>query len=472
MGPTTEPTAELVAGKYRLTRLLGRGGMGSVWEGVHETLGTHVAVKFIENDYVDSSEARSRFENEAKAAAKLTSKHAVKVYDHGVMSDGRPYIVMEYLSGEPLDARLARYPRLALADTARIVIHIARALSQAHQAGIIHRDLKPENIFLVRDEDEGTEIAKVVDFGIAKFTESSAGLSSSTKTGSVLGTPYFMSPEQARGLRSIDYRTDLWSMGVIAYRCLVGELPFIGEAVGDLLVQICVSPLPVASQKVPGLPPAFDAWLRKALARDPAERFQSAPELAEALGSIAGITTARSPMHSQWQTEQPLASAPTMAATDSGSLPRLPAEGVTAAPFTQNTPLVKRGPPLGLIAGGAVAVLALLVGVLVVTLRHTAGSASAATGEVEAIPALSTAPAAPPAVTTAPPPSASVAEAPEVAPTVDAPASASAEAPTPVRTATPRTHAATSKTSKTGKTAPNTKTPTGTGKTGTPDVGY
>ena len=233
MSDTTEaPPTELVGGKYRLTRMLGKGGMGSVWEGVHTSLGTHVAVKFIETEYVDSQEARSRFENEARAAAKLASKHVVKVHDHGVMSDGRPFIVMEYLSGEPLDARLSRVGRISIQETAVIVQQVARALNKAHEAGIVHRDLKPENVFLVRDDEDGTEIAKVVDFGIAKFTDASGGLSSSTRTGSVLGTPYYMSPEQARGLRSVDTRSDLWSLAVIAYRAVVGELPFVGEAVG------------------------------------------------------------------------------------------------------------------------------------------------------------------------------------------------------------------------------------------------
>ena len=210
------PVTELVGGKYKLTRLLGKGGMGSVWEGIHDSLGTRVAVKFIETEYVDSHEARSRFENEARAAAKLVSKHVVKVHDHGVMSDGRPYIVMEFLAGEPLDARRNSVGCISLPETASIVQQVARALNKAHEVGIVHRDLKPENVFLVHDDEDGTEVAKVVDFGIAKFTDATGGLSSSTRTGSILGTPYYMSPEQARGLRSVDTRSDLWSLAVIA----------------------------------------------------------------------------------------------------------------------------------------------------------------------------------------------------------------------------------------------------------------
>lgn len=278
---------ELVAGKYRLTRLLGRGGMGSVWEGVHNTLGTRVACKFIEAEYADSDEARSRFENEARAAASLRSKHVVEVYDHGVTNDGRPYIVMEFLQGEPLDKRLEHSGRLTLAEAASVITHVARALAKAHGAGIVHRDLKPENIFLVWDDEDSADIAKVVDFGIAKFTDKSAGISSSTRTGSVLGTPYYMSPEQARGLRSVDYRSDLWSLGVITFRCVTGRLPFEGEALGDLLVKLCTAPVPVPSQLLPGLPPAFDAWMAQALSRDPDARFADARAMAQALTQVA-----------------------------------------------------------------------------------------------------------------------------------------------------------------------------------------
>jgi len=280
----------LVAGKFRLTRLLGRGGMGAVWEGTHTTLGSRVAVKFIDAEYAESPEARSRFENEARAAARLRSKHVVEVYDHGVSDDGRPFIEMEFLDGEPLDKRLDRVGRLTAKETAHIVLQVCRGLTKAHAAGIVHRDLKPENVFLVWDEEEGTDVAKVVDFGIAKFSETSMGSSSATRTGSVLGTPHYMSPEQARGLRSVDARSDLWSVAVIAYRCMVGALPFEGEAVGDLLVKLCTAPIPVPSLLVPDVPPSFDAWLQRALNRDPAQRFANAAQLAESLAAVCGLS--------------------------------------------------------------------------------------------------------------------------------------------------------------------------------------
>jgi serine/threonine-protein kinase len=266
--------------------------MGSVWEGIHITLGNRVAVKFIETDYAESDEARTRFENEARAAARLRSKYVVQVYDYGVMPDGRPFIVMEYLAGESLDARLARLGRLNIEDTTRIITQVSRALAKAHSAGIVHRDLKPENVFLVNDEEEASDIAKVVDFGIAKFTDTSMGVSSSTRTGSVLGTPYYMSPEQARGLRTVDFRSDLWSLGVIAFKCLTGRYPFEGEAIGDLLVKICTAPLPTPSSYA-AMPQGFDTWFEKALQRDPAQRFASATDLADQLARSCGTEGTR-----------------------------------------------------------------------------------------------------------------------------------------------------------------------------------
>jgi hypothetical protein len=285
------PSIGLVGGKYQLVKLIGRGGMGSVWEARHASLGTPSAIKFIEAEYANSAEARSRFDKEAKAAATIQSKHAIQIYDHGVTEDGKPYIVMELLTGEPLDKRIERLGQLTLQDTAKILQHVSRGLSRAHERGIIHRDLKPENIFIVRNTDDDEEIAKVLDFGIAKIQNSphSPGITSSTKTGAVLGTPFYMSPEQARGLRNVDHRTDVWSLGVIAFKCVTGRLPFDGESVGDLLVKICTAPIPIPSHFVPGLPQAFDTWFMRALEREPERRFSNVTELSEHLAFAAGI---------------------------------------------------------------------------------------------------------------------------------------------------------------------------------------
>jgi serine/threonine protein kinase len=360
MSDSLPPVTGLVAGKYQVLGLIGRGGMGSVWEGKHTSLGTRVAIKFIDLEYVESKEACARFVNEARAAATIQSKHAIQILDHGVTDDGRPYMVMELLLGEPLDKRIERLGTIPLRETARIIGHVCRALQRAHDAGIIHRDLKPENIFLVRTPDDDDEIAKVLDFGIAKIKgpPGEEGLSSSTKTGAVLGTPYYMSPEQARGLRNIDHRSDLWSLGIIAHKCVTGVLPFEGESVGDLLVKICTGPVPTPSSTVPGLPASFDAWFLKALEREPAARFARASELADALAFAAGLST-RGPASSQDASLTPVTRAALGAAPTHLSSAGIPAAAVTSAPFTTaSVPAAK--PSRGALY--AVAAVALAVG--------------------------------------------------------------------------------------------------------------
>jgi serine/threonine-protein kinase len=268
-----------VADRFLLVRELGRGGMGAVWLAQDTRLDVLCAIKFIDREGQNSPEVRQRFQREAKAAAQLRSPHVVQILDHGVW-DNLPYIAMEYMDGEDLAHRLDRVGRLSWGETSRIATHVARALSKAHGAGIVHRDMKPENIFLARDDDG--EIAKVLDFGIAKRQNQQLS-DVGTKTGSLLGTPFYMSPEQARGTKTIDYRSDLFSLAVIVYQCLTGQLPFYSEGLGDILAQIMYEPLPVPSQKAPDLPPTFDAWWARASAREPDDRFQSAKELAEAL---------------------------------------------------------------------------------------------------------------------------------------------------------------------------------------------
>jgi serine/threonine protein kinase len=273
----------LIAGKYQLVRELGRGTMGSVWEAWHLSLRSPVAVKLMAPSIAASPFALQRFLREARAAAGLRSPHVVQVLDHGV-DHGLPYIVMELLEGEALAERLARVGRLSPKETARIVTHIARALTRAQQAGITHRDLKPENVFLVRNDDE--ELVKVLDFGVAKVEQRYDGSfnEESTAAGALLGTPFYSSPEQAEGLKSVDHRTDLWSLGVMTYECLLGRRPFHGDGLPAVLLSICTKPLPVPSRAGLGpVPRGFDAWFAKACARNMAERFASAKDMAAEL---------------------------------------------------------------------------------------------------------------------------------------------------------------------------------------------
>jgi serine/threonine protein kinase len=267
---------KVIAGRYRITSQLGAGGMGSVWRAEHLTLGSPVAIKLIDESIAKHPEVLARFEREAQAAASLRSPHVVQVLDYGV-DDKTPFIAMELLDGESLEERLERLGKLSLPETVRIITQVARAIARAHEIGIVHRDLKPGNIFLVRNDDD--EVAKVLDFGIAKKDETAA---TTTRTGAMVGTPAYMSPEQAQGSKQLDGRTDLWALGAIAFECLTGALPFDGEALGELIVKICTTSPPVPSTLAP-LPPAFDAWFAKALAKDRTERFQTAKELSDGL---------------------------------------------------------------------------------------------------------------------------------------------------------------------------------------------
>ena len=286
----TPVAGTVVAERFRLVRPLGQGGMGSVWLADHMALDIPCAIKFIQAESRDSAEVRQRFEREAKIAAQIRSPHVVQVLDHGVW-EGMPYIAMERLEGEDLDDRLQRVGRLGAAETASITAQVARALSRAHAAGLVHRDLKPANIFLAGDDDR--EIAKVLDFGIAKDSTPRISTISNTKTGSILGTPAYMSPEQAQGVKQVDHRSDLWSLAVVVFECVTGQLPFQSEAFGDLLLKIMVQPLPVPSALAP-VPPGFDAWWARAAARDPDHRFQSAKELSDALIVALGVSSSDS----------------------------------------------------------------------------------------------------------------------------------------------------------------------------------
>lgn len=268
----------IVADRYRLVRSLRAGGMASVWVAHDTLLDAACALKLVDDERRDSAEVRIRFKREAKVAAQLRGPHVVHVFDHGVW-DGIPFMAMELLEGEDLAERLHRLGPLDGASTQRIVAQVARALARAHALGIVHRDLKPENVFLVSTDDG--EMVKVLDFGIAHHHEYSLR-DKTTKTGSFLGTPYYMSPEQARG-DAVDHRSDLWSLAVITWECLLGKPPFESEVLGRLFGMIMYDPLPVPSQVSSTLPAEFDDWWQRASARNRDERFQSAKELSDAL---------------------------------------------------------------------------------------------------------------------------------------------------------------------------------------------
>jgi hypothetical protein len=284
---------QILAGKYRLTSELGKGGMGSVWSAEHLILHCQVALKLIEPTRSSGEDGAAHFLREARMAAGLNSQHVVKIFDYG-LSDSKPFIAMELLDGETLRQRLQRVGCLGLGETQRVVRQAAFGVERAHQAGIVHRDLKPENIFIVSSDE--AELVKVLDFGIAKSMASSLldTIPAVTPTGAVLGTPQYMSPEQAMGQRDLDHRTDVWSLGVLTFEALLGQAPFRGDTLGALIVAICSKPPPVPSELGP-VPDGFDAWFLRACARDPRERFESVRQLADAFLQLRANDTRGTP---------------------------------------------------------------------------------------------------------------------------------------------------------------------------------
>jgi serine/threonine protein kinase len=297
--PMLMPSPGLViGGKYRLKAPIGRGGMGMVWVARHLDLDVLVAIKLMAPEYSPSSRERARFMREARAAARLRSRNVVTVLDYGVEKQTQ-YIVMELLEGEDLRGRLDRERILSPHEAAKLLDSIANAVELAHKAGIIHRDLKPENIFLARVVGETEEVVKVLDFGIAKDLNPGSG-DESTRSGVAIGTPQYMSPEQARGSKLIDHRSDLWSIGVILFRALLGRLPFEGMVAIEILDALANDPIPVPSSIEPSLPADVDRFFARALAREPKERFQTIREMTEAFHRLVPSLA----LHAQRSTAQ------------------------------------------------------------------------------------------------------------------------------------------------------------------------
>jgi serine/threonine-protein kinase len=278
----------VIAGKYRLIQRISGGGMGSVWLAHHGQLDAPVAVKFMHGSLLDMQGARARFEREAKAAAQIRSPYVVHVYDHGIDDEtGAPFIVMEYLEGHDLGRRLRGGRRLPLDQAVRNCEQVCKGLHRAHKLGIVHRDLKPGNIFLAERDDD---MVKLLDFGIAKETGNKRVVrGETTTTGQVLGSPHYMSPEQARG-QVLDGRSDLWSLAVILFRSITGKRPFDGTDIGDLIVRICMDPIPRPSTLNSQLGPVVDSFFERAFSRDQAGRFQTARAFAaEFKAAILGV---------------------------------------------------------------------------------------------------------------------------------------------------------------------------------------
>ncbi len=268
---------DVLAGKYRVDKILGIGGMGMVVAATHLELDQRVALKFMLPGALESAEASARFLREARAAGRLNSDHVCRVMDVGRFDTGVPYIVMEYLQGENLAALLRRRGPLRVSDAVDFVLQGIEGLAEAHAHGIIHRDLKPDNLFLHKRNDGGS-LVKVLDFGISKFSGGH-----STKTGDIMGSPAYMAPEQMESTRSVDHRADVWSLGVVLYQLVTAKPPFQGDTLPLLCLHV-VNDAPLPMSAIRGdLPEGFEAVVMKCLEKEPADRFVDVGQLAQAL---------------------------------------------------------------------------------------------------------------------------------------------------------------------------------------------
>ena len=361
-------------GTYRVLHKLGEGGMGVVYVGEHTLLGRKAAIKVLLPELSANKEIVQRFFNEARAVTQIADPGIVQVFDFGFDQLGSAYIVMELLEGEPMDRRLDRIGRFAPFDCVRLMKQICISLHAAHAKGIIHRDLKPENIYIVGDPAvTGGERAKILDFGIAKLQHDEPG-KMKTRTGMVMGTPVYMSPEQCRGAGVVDHRSDIYSIACVMMTMLTGRPPFGGTGSGELIVAHMREPAPYAASRIGELPPIIDQILQRALAKDPDQRFQTMMELAQALAQAEQMTY-------QLQTPNtgPYGYTPSGPTPHLGTMPRPSfsapsAPGVASQPTTLSSaasqivpPRTNRGLVIGLGAG-----LAIAVGVIVIVLG-TAG---------------------------------------------------------------------------------------------------
>ncbi len=323
---------DLISGKYRLLRLLGSGGMGSVWAARNELTDRDFAIKFLLQRLSSNNEALQRFFHEARACGQLRHPAVVDVYDMGQAEDGSPYIVMEMLEGEGMDHRLAREGTFNPAEAASWIAFVARGLDEAHMRGIVHRDLKPGNIFFATD-DRGDVLPKVLDFGISKATGPQRAELAMTMQGTVLGSPAYMSPEQARGDMEIDARSDVWALGVILYESITGKCPFDAPNYNALMVEIITKPHRPVSERSPVCPSALAKIIDQALVKDRDKRIPSARELADRLEQVLMQISGPSVMQFQPRMSMLSTRPPPMA---------MPPIGTTQGPWSDAAPTLAR----------------------------------------------------------------------------------------------------------------------------------
>jgi eukaryotic-like serine/threonine-protein kinase len=373
-GPSSAPAASMpfppgtvLAGKYRVDRLLGEGGMGWVVVATHLQLEQRVALKFMRSSA--SAEAVARFLREARAAARIQSEHVARVSDVGTLEGGAPYLVMEYLEGRDLDALLQATPSLPVDEAIDYAMQACEGLGEVHAAGIVHRDLKPANLFLARRSD-GSVRVKLLDFGISKVASAPGGASEGgmTSTQALMGSPLYMAPEQMRSSKAVDARADIWSMGVILYEMLGGRSPFNGDTLPQVCARIMAEPPDPLREIRRGVPAALEAVVLRCLEKDAQRRFQDVSALAQALapfGQADARVAADRIARVARRTQPSSADLRPGAAATTGVNPQRLAIAETAAAFgaPATTSSARRPGALPFVVGAAVLVVAGLVAV-------------------------------------------------------------------------------------------------------------
>ncbi len=394
---TPDRIGQVLMGKLRVLRHVGGGGMGDVYEVEHLLTHHRRALKIVRPELARQPRYVERLLREAGIAGKLKTQFVAETLDAGRLEDGSAYVLMELLTGRSLHEVLELDPRLAQRRVANIISQVAEGMGVAHAAGIVHRDLKPENIFLVGDE--GTDRVKILDFGISKITDAlRENATRLTREGTVIGTPFYMSPEQAAG-RDVDARTDIWAMGVIAYEALTGKVPFNGNTVGEVMMMIASGNYPPVTSRRPDVDGGFAAVIDRALRPDPRDRYESAEAMRRDLllfatnEPAARAKTISDGARAELTSDRPLPLPPLMPREErpTGSNPPMPAPATRASSEVAASARRAQGILLGLAI-----VLALGLTIFISTSHRTGEAPGITTPVASSVPSHETVPIAPP----------------------------------------------------------------------------